>query len=105
MEGKIKYFHSKTFLGLTDTVKSKINIYKRKIVNDNDTKCYSKKKSKRNIKNDRYSPVYTWGYINAFGTTTFTLFSFFKRVLVYGTWVYPNHLCHMTLVAKPERDG
>ena len=31
------------FLGLTDTVKSKINIYKRKIVNDNDTKCYSKK--------------------------------------------------------------
>ena len=26
MEGKIKYFHSKTFLGLTDTVKSKINI-------------------------------------------------------------------------------
>ena len=49
MEGKIKYFHSKTLLGLTDTVKSKINIQKRKIVNDHDTECYSKKKSKRNI--------------------------------------------------------
>ena len=43
MEGKIKYFHSKTFLGLTDTVKSKINICERKIVNDHDTECYSKK--------------------------------------------------------------
>ena len=28
----------------------------------------------------------------------------FKRELMYGTWVYANHLCHMTLVAKPERD-
>ena len=43
MEGKVKYFHSKTFLGLTDTVKSKINIQERKIVNDHDTECYSKK--------------------------------------------------------------
>ena len=43
MEGKIKYFHFKTFLGLTDTVKSKINIQERKIVNDHDTElCYSK---------------------------------------------------------------
>ena len=41
MEGKIKYFHSKTFLGLADTVKSKINIQERKIVNDHDTDCYS----------------------------------------------------------------
>ena len=44
MEGKIRYFHSKTFLGLTDSVKSKINIQERKIVNDHDTElCYSKK--------------------------------------------------------------
>ena len=43
MEGKIKYFLSKPFLGLTDTVKSKINIQKQKIVNDHDTECYSKK--------------------------------------------------------------
>ena len=43
MEGKIKYFHSKTFLGLTDTDKSKINIQEPKIVNDHDTECYSKK--------------------------------------------------------------
>ena len=43
MEGKIKYFHSKTFLRLTDTVKSKINIWERKIENDHDTElCYSK---------------------------------------------------------------
>ena len=31
-----------TFLGLTATVKSKINM-KRKIMNDHDTECYSKK--------------------------------------------------------------
>ena len=44
MEGKIKYFHSKTFSGLTDSVKSKINIQERKIVNDHDTElCHSKK--------------------------------------------------------------
>ena len=43
MEGKIQYFHSKTFLGLIDTVKCNINIWKRKIVNDLDTECYSKK--------------------------------------------------------------
>ena len=41
MEGKIKYFHSKTFSGLTDSVKSKINIQERKIVNDHDTEFYS----------------------------------------------------------------
>ena len=35
--------------------------------------------------NDPYSPVYLWGYINAFSTTTFTVFSFFKRELMYGT--------------------
>ena len=40
---KIKYFHSTTFLGLTDTVKSKIHIQERKVVNDHDTECYSKK--------------------------------------------------------------
>ena len=39
----MKYFHSKTFLRLTDTVKSKIDIQKRKIVNDHDTECNSKK--------------------------------------------------------------
>ena len=73
MEGKIKYFHSKTFLGLTDTVKSKINIQERKIVNDHDTECYSKinKKNKKQ--------VYTLGQINAFGTTTFVVFSFLKE--------------------------
>ena len=49
MEGKIKYFHSKTLLGLTDTVKSKINIQKRKIVNDHDKECYSKKKNQDEI--------------------------------------------------------
>ena len=45
MEGKIKYFLSspKIFLGLKDTVNSKINISERKIVNDHDTECYSKK--------------------------------------------------------------
>ena len=32
-----------------------------------------------------YSPVYLGGYINAFGITTFAVFSFFKRELVYGT--------------------
>ena len=42
MEGKIKYFHAKTFLGLTDTVKSKITIYERNIVNDHDTEYYGK---------------------------------------------------------------
>ena len=41
MEGKIKYFRSKTFSGLTDSVKSKINIQERKIVNDHDTEFYS----------------------------------------------------------------
>ena len=41
MEGKIKYFHSKTFSGLTDSVKSKINVQERKIVNDHDTEFYS----------------------------------------------------------------
>ena len=50
MEGKIKYFHSKTFLGLTDTGKSKINIQKRKIVNDPDTECYSKKNQNETYK-------------------------------------------------------
>ena len=30
---------------------------------------------------------------------------FFLRELMYGTWVYANHLCHMRLVAKPERDS
>ena len=43
MLNKMKYFNSNTFLGLTDTVKSKINIQKRKIVNDHDTECYSEK--------------------------------------------------------------
>ena len=39
-----------TFLGLTDTVKSKINIQERKIVNDHDTECYSKKIKMKYIK-------------------------------------------------------
>ena len=43
MEGKIKYFHSKFFLGLTDTIKSKINIQKRKIVNDHDREWDTKR--------------------------------------------------------------
>ena len=43
MEGKIKYFYCKTFLGSIDTVNSKIDIQKRKIVNDHDTECYGKK--------------------------------------------------------------
>ena len=43
MEDKIKYFHSKTFLGLTDTVKHEINIWEPKIVNEHDTEWYSKK--------------------------------------------------------------
>ena len=38
-------------------------------------------------------------------TTTFAVFSFFKTELIYGTSVYANHLCHMTLVAKSERDS
>ena len=42
MEGKIQYFRSKTFLGLTDNVKSKINIQEQKIVNDHDKERYSK---------------------------------------------------------------
>ena len=46
-----------------------------------------------------------WGWINAFGTTTFTLFSFFRKELMYGTWVNANHLCHMALAEKPERDS
>ena len=49
--------------------------------------------------------MHIWGYINAFGTTTFTLFSFFKRELMSGTWINANHFCHMALVAKPERDS
>ena len=36
------------FLGLTDTVKSKVNIWERKIVNDQ-TERYGKKKSRRMI--------------------------------------------------------
>ena len=42
-EKNYHYFHSKTFFGLTDTDKSKINIQEPKIVNDYDTECYSKK--------------------------------------------------------------
>ena len=30
MEGKLKYFHSKTFLGLTDTIKSKLTFRNEK---------------------------------------------------------------------------
>ena len=86
MEGKIKYFHSKTFLGLTDTVKSKINIQERKIVNDHDTECYSKKSQNKIYKMIIIAQViYALGYINAFDTTIFTLFTFFKRELMYGT--------------------
>ena len=29
----------------------------------------------------------------------------FKRELMYGTSVSANNLCHMALVAKPERDS
>ena len=47
---KLKYFHSMPFLGLTDTVKSKINIQERKIVNDHETECYSKKIRTKYIK-------------------------------------------------------
>ena len=46
--------------------------------------------------------------VNAFGATTFAVFSFFKRelmIIMELESVYANHLCHMKLVAKPERDS
>ena len=112
MEGKIKYFHSKTCLGLTETVKSKINISKRKLVNDHDTECCSKKKSKRNIFNDHYRPVQIWGYINAFGTTTFALFSFLKEsscmelesmqiiYVIWHMWQRPKEIAQRTDISS-----
>ena len=45
------------------------------------------------------------GTLNAFGTTTFAVFSFFHDHVWNLSLNMANHLSHMKLVANPERDS